>query len=287
MKILLTGARGQVGWELQRALATLGAVTAPTRQQLDLTDTSALRQYIRELQPALIVNPAAYTAVDKAEAEPDLARAANALAPAVMAEEAARLGAAMVHYSTDYVFDGSKIGAYLETDPANPLGVYGKTKLEGEQAIIASGIPYLILRTSWVYSLRGSNFLLTMQRLFKERDQLGIVADQFGSPTWARMIAEATAQILAQRPFSLDRAATGIYHLTSRGTTNWHAFASAILDKTGLPEGKRVALNPIAASQYPVPAQRPVNSVLSGDKLYENFAIALPDWETALELCMQ
>lgn len=286
MKIFLTGARGQVGWELQRTLATLGTVAAPTRQQLDLTDASALRRYLREMQPDLIVNPAAYTAVDKAETEPVLARAANALAPAIMAEEAAALGAAMVHYSTDYVFDGSKNGAYVETDPACPLGVYGETKLEGEQAVIASGIPHLILRTSWVYGLRGGNFLLTMQRLFKERDQLNIVADQFGAPTWARMIAEATAQILAQKPFTPERNASGIYHLTNRGTTNWHAFASAILAKTTLPEGKQVVLNPIPASQYPTPARRPANSVLAGDKLQASFGIALPDWETALDLCV-
>ena len=285
MKIFLTGARGQVGWELQRTLATLGTVAAPTRQQLDLTDAAALRQYLRDLKPDLIVNPAAYTAVDKAETEPDLARAANALAPAVMAEEAARLGASMVHYSTDYVFDGSKTGAYVETDAASPLGVYGKTKLEGEAAVIASGIPHLILRTSWVYGMRGANFLLTMQRLFKERDQLNIVADQFGAPTWARMIAEATAQILVQKPFSRERNSSGIYHLTNRGTTTWHAFASAILARTPLPEGKKIVLHPIPASQYPTPAQRPANSVLAGDKLHETFGIALPDWESALELC--
>ncbi len=286
MNIFLSGARGQVGWELQRTLATLGTVAAPTRQQLDLTDASALRRYLRELQPDLIVNPAAYTAVDKAETEPELARAANAIAPAIMAEEAAKSGATMVHYSTDYVFDGSKSGAYAETDPASPLGIYGKTKLEGEQAVIASGIPHLILRTSWVYGLRGGNFLLTMQRLFKERDQLNIVADQFGAPTWSRMIAEATAQILSQKPFSTERNMSGIYHLTNRGTTTWHAFASAILTRTNLPEGKKILLHPIPSSQYPTPARRPANSVLSGDKLYAKFGIALPDWETALDLCM-
>ncbi len=286
MKILLTGAHGQVGWELQRTLATLGQVTAPTRQQLDLTDAAALRRYIRELKPDLIVNPAAYTAVDKAESEPDLARAVNALAPAIMAEEAAGLGAAIVHYSTDYVFDGNKTTAWVETDATRPLGVYGATKLEGEQAVIASGAAYLILRTSWVYGLRGGNFLLTMQRLFKERERLDIVADQFGAPTWARTIAEATAQILAQRPFLQAPTAAGIYHLTSRGTTNWHAFATAILARTSLPEGKHVQLNPIAASQYPTPAKRPANSVLSGEKLFSRFGIALPDWETALALCL-
>ena len=168
MKILLTGVNGQVGWELRRTLATLGEVIAPTRAQLDLTDVTALREFIRTTRPDIIVNPAAHTAVDKAESEPDLAHAINTVAPAVMAEAAAKLGAAMVHYSTDYVFEGSKTSAYVETDTPNPLGVYGKTKLAGEQAIIAAGIPHIILRTSWVYSLRGSNFLLTMQQRGKK-----------------------------------------------------------------------------------------------------------------------
>lgn len=283
MNILLTGVNGQVGWELRRTLATLGTVTAPTRQQLDLTDEQALRQFIRTTRPQLIVNPAAHTAVDKAESEPELARALNAIAPAIMAEEAARLDAAMVHYSTDYVFDGSKSDAYTETDTPNPLGVYGATKLAGEQAIAAAGIPHLILRTSWVYGLRGGNFLLTMQRLFQEREQLNIVADQFGAPTWSRMIAEATAQILAQRPFE-QQSLSGIYNLTSAGTTSWHAFASAILERTAV--GKSVTLNPIPASQYPTPAARPANSVLCGDKLLKTFGIALPHWEAALALCL-
>jgi len=285
VNILLTGVHGQVGWELRRTLATLGTVTAPTRQQLDLTDAAALRQFIRTLRPDLIVNPAAHTAVDKAESEPELARAINSIAPAIMAEEAARLGAAMVHYSTDYVFDGSKIGAYTETDATHPLGVYGATKLAGEQAVAAAGIPYLILRTSWVYGLRGSNFLLTMQRLFKEREQLNIVADQFGAPTWSRMIAEATAQILAQRPFSQQNLA-GIYNLTCAGTISWHEFALTILAQTTLPAGKQTLLYPIPASQYPTPAKRPANSVLCGDKLHKTFGIALPNWETALALCL-
>ncbi|ARU32127.1 dTDP-4-dehydrorhamnose reductase [Sulfuriferula sp. AH1] len=283
MNILLTGVNGQVGWELRRTLATLGTVTAPARQQLDLTDEQALRQFIRTTRPQLIVNPAAHTAVDKAESEPEPARTLNAIAPAIMAEEAARLGAAMVHYSTDYVFDGSKSGAYTETDTPNPLGVYGATKLAGEQAIAAAGIPHLILRTSWVYGLRGGNFLLTMQRLFQEREQLNIVADQFGAPTWSRMIAEATAQILAQRPFE-QQSLSGIYNLTSAGTTSWHAFAAAILERTALE--KSVTLNPIPATRYPTPATRPANSVLSSDKLYKVFGIALPHWETALALCL-
>lgn len=283
MKYLLTGVNGQVGWELRRTLATLGEVIAPTRAQLDLTDVSALREFIRATRPDVIVNPAAHTAVDKAESEPDLAHAINTVAPAVMAEEAAKLGASMLHYSTDYVFDGNKTDAYVESDTPNPLGVYGKTKLAGEQAIIAANIPHLILRTSWVYSLRGGNFLLTMQRLFKERDQLNIVADQFGAPTWSRMIAEASAQMLAQRPFAEH---SGIYHLTSAGKISWHEFATAILARTALPADKCVTLNPIPASQYPTPAQRPVNSVLSGNKVQHTFSIIMPHWASALDSCL-
>ncbi len=283
MKILLTGVNGQVGWELRRTLATLGEVIAPTRAQLDLTDVSALREFIRTTRPDVIVNPAAHTAVDKAESEPELAHAINTVAPAVMAEAAAKLGAAMLHYSTDYVFDGSKTGAYVETDTPNPLGVYGKTKLAGEQAIIASGIPHVILRTSWVYGLRGGNFLLTMQRLFRERDTLNVVNDQYGAPTWSRMIAEASAQILAQRPFSDN---SGIYHLTSAGNISWHDFAQAILARTELANDRQVSINPIPASQYPTPAARPVNSVLSGDKVKQTFGIIMPDWKVALDSCL-
>ncbi|WP_306308181.1 dTDP-4-dehydrorhamnose reductase [Sulfuriferula thiophila] len=284
MKILLTGVNGQVGWELRRTLATLGEVVAPTRAQLDLTDAVALRSFVHEVRPDLIVNPAAYTAVDKAEAEPELAHTINAIAPAVMAEAASQINAAMVHYSTDYVFDGSKPGAYLESDATNPLSVYGRTKLEGEQAIIAAGIPHLILRTSWVYGLRGGNFLLTMQRLFKERDSLNVVNDQFGAPTWSRMIAEASAQIIAQRPFPDN---SGIYNLTSAGNISWHDFAQAILARTTLPEGKQVALGAIPAAQYPTAATRPVNSVLSGSKVQKTFGICMPDWEAALDRCIE
>ena len=283
MKILLTGVNGQVGWELRRTLATLGEVIAPTRAQLNLTDVTALREFIRTTRPDLIVNPAAHTAVDKAESEPDLAHAINTVAPAVMAEAAAKLGAAMVHYSTDYVFEGSKTSAYVETDTPNPLGVYGKTKLAGEQAIIAAGIPHIILRTSWVYSLRGSNFLLTMQRLFRERDTLNVVNDQYGAPTWSRMIAEASAQIIAQRPFL---SSGGIYHLTSAGNISWYDFAQAILARTELVDGKQVSINPIPASQYPTPATRPVNSVLSGTKVQQAFGIVMPDWQVALDSCL-
>lgn len=287
MNILLTGVNGQVGWELRRTLATLGTVSAPTRSQLDLTDVDAIRSLIRTLRPDLIVNPAAHTAVDKAESEPELARAVNAIAPAIMAEEAAKLGAAMIHYSTDYVFDGNKPGAYTEDDATHPLGVYGQTKLEGENAIRAAAIPHLILRTSWVYGLRGGNFLLTMQRLFKEREQLRIVADQYGAPTWSRMIAEATAQILAQQPFGRGKEALhGTYNLTSRGRASWYQFAQAILDQNIQTGAKRPELIPIPSTDYPTPAQRPANSVLAGDKLLHSFGLQLPDWDVALGLCL-
>lgn len=287
MNILLTGVNGQVGWELRRTLATLGKVSAPTRSQLDLTDPGAIRSLIRSLRPNLIVNPAAHTAVEKAESEPELARAVNAIAPAIMAEEVAKLGAAMIHYSTDYVFDGNKSGAYTEDDTTHPLGVYGQTKLAGENAIRAAAIPHLILRTSWVYGLRGGNFLLTMQRLFKEREQLRIVADQYGAPTWSRMIAEATAQILAQQPFGQGKEALhGTYHLSSRGRASWYQFAQAILDQTIQPGAKRPELIPIPSTDYPTPARRPANSVLAGDKLLRSFGLLLPDWDAALGLCL-
>ncbi|BBP04941.1 NAD(P)-dependent oxidoreductase [Sulfuriferula plumbiphila] len=287
MNILLTGVNGQVGWELRRTLATLGKVSAPTRSQLDLTDPGAIRSLIRSLRPNLIVNPAAHTAVDKAESEPELARAVNAIAPAIMAEEVAKLGAAMIHYSTDYVFDGNKPGAYTEDDTTHPLGVYGQTKLEGENAIRAAAIPHLILRTSWVYGLRAGNFLLTMQRLFKEREQLRIVADQYGAPTWSRMIAEATAQILAQQPFGQGKEALhGTYHLSSRGRASWYQFAQAILDQTTQAGAKRPELIPIPSTDYPTPARRPANSVLAGDKLLRSFGLLLPDWDAALGLCL-
>lgn len=284
MKIMLTGVNGQVGWELRRTLATLGEVVAPTRAQLDLTDATAIRKFVQDIRPDIIVNPAAYTAVDKAESEPDMAHAINAVAPAVMAETAKKINAAIVHYSTDYVFDGTKTGAYLESDLTHPLGVYGKTKLEGEQAILSADIPHLILRTSWVYGLRGGNFLLTMRRLFKDRDTLNVVNDQFGAPTWSRMIAEATAQILSQRPFPEN---SGTYHLTNAGNISWYDFAQAILAKSVLPEGRHVTIHAIPASQYPTPATRPANSVLASTKIQHTFGIIMPDWETALDRCIE
>lgn len=284
MKILLTGVNGQVGWELQRTLAPLGEVIAADRSLLDLADTGCIRRTVAAIAPDLIVSPAAYTAVDKAESEPELARAINAAAAA----ELAACGIPLVHFSTDYVFDGRKATAYTEADVPNPLGVYGATKLAGEQAVARAGIPHLILRTSWVYGLRGRNFLLTMQRLARERDSLAVVDDQFGAPTWSRLIAEATALVIARW---LDRpdqtAVSGIYHLTCGGRTSWHGFTAAILAHLGTSEAKLARLSAIPTSGYPTPAARPANSALNCDRLAATFGVRLPDWENALALCLE
>lgn len=289
MKILLTGKNGQVGWELQRTLAPLGEVVAVDRQVLDLNRPDSIRSVIREVKPDLIVNPAAYTAVDRAESEPELAMAVNGVAPGIMAEEAKRLGAAMIHYSTDYVFDGTKTTPYTEEDIPNPINVYGKTKLAGELAIQAVGVPHLILRTSWVYGMRGRNFLLTVLRLAKERDELRIVGDQFGAPTWSRMIAEVTSQILAQN-FSQLAAIKGIYNLTAAGETSWFGFTQTILDIHSSRSPVHVPVGPkvfsIATSEYPLPAPRPLYSIMSNNKMHHTFGIRIPLWKDSLALCM-
>lgn len=298
MRILLTGANGQIGWELRRTLATLGELRAMDRRAMDLTDPESVRRGIRESGPQVIVNAAAYTAVDRAESEPELAAAVNAEAPALMASEAARIGALLVHYSTDYVFDGTKEGAYDEEDQPNPLNVYGRTKLAGEAAIREAGIPHLIFRTSWVYSGRGRNFMLTILRLARERDELRIVDDQIGAPTWSRMVAEATAQILARlKPFDgalKDLAGCGgLYHLSAAGRTSWCGFANAILDQVraaGIEDAvdfRARRIVPIPTHEYPTPARRPKNSVLSNDKLLRAFGIALPDWACSLKRCVE
>jgi dTDP-4-dehydrorhamnose reductase len=289
MKILLTGCSGQVGYELARSLQSCGEVIAMDRSTMDLNDMDSVRAAIRSVRPALIVNPAAYTAVDQAEREPELAMRVNGEAPGVMAEEAARLGAAMIQYSTDYVFDGGKAGGYVESDAANPLSVYGRTKLAGERAVQAAGIPHLILRTSWVYGMRGKNFLLTIRRLARERDELRIVADQHGAPTWCRTIADSTANIVAQLGDARNmqqawQDASGIYHLTAQGQTTWHGFAQAIVAR--LPGEVKPRVVPIATEDYPLPAARPRHSVLSCERLMHRFC-RLPDWQTALALSQE
>jgi dTDP-4-dehydrorhamnose reductase len=290
-RILLTGVNGQVGHELQRSLQPLGEVFALDRAQLDLTDTSAIHKVVQDIQPDLIVNPAAYTAVDKAESEPELAHAINALAPAALAQQAAKLNALLVHYSTDYVYDGHKTQPYLETDATNPLSVYGRTKLAGEQAIQTSGVSHLILRTSWVYGARGKNFMKTMIKLATERDVLRVVADQFGAPTSSRSIAQATVAALSVWQANL----AGTYHLTCKGSTSWHGFSQAILTAyaqrrdTDWPMLKVQpgAVQAITTKDYPTPAVRPVNSRLDCSKLEKAFNLALPTWQQALDEVMQ
>jgi dTDP-4-dehydrorhamnose reductase len=287
VRILLTGANGQVGWELQRSLAPLGEVIACNRSRLDLADPDTLRQRVRAIAPEAIVNAAAYTAVDKAESEPELARAINAIAPGVLAEEAQHLGAVLVHYSTDYVFDGTKPEPYTESDPPNPLNGYGRTKLEGERAIGASGCRHLTLRTSWVYGAHGNNFVLTMLRLGREGRQLRIVDDQIGAPTWSREIAQATATLLAQ-PELAAPGADGLYHLTASGTTSWFGFAEAIFASK---EMARMGIAPpaleaIPTSAYPTPARRPANSRLDCGRLERRAGIRLAPWDAALARCL-
>jgi dTDP-4-dehydrorhamnose reductase len=290
--ILVTGANGQVGWELQRTLATLGRVVAIDVADLELTNPGAVRQFVRTLRPTVIVNPAAYTAVDKAEGEAEraLAHAVNAVAPGVLAEEARDLKALFIHFSTDYVFDGSKREPWLETDAPCPLGVYGQTKLEGERAVLAAEGASLIFRTSWVYGTRGVNFLRRILELAREREELRIVDDQVGAPTWSRMLAEAIAQILAQgihNSFGSWCARSGIYNLTSRGETTWYGFAKAFLELDARrSEQKLKRLVPITTAEYPTPAKRPAYSLLSHDRLTETFGIVPPAWDDQLKLVM-
>jgi dTDP-4-dehydrorhamnose reductase len=301
-KILLTGKDGQVGAELLRFLPQLGEVLAFDRQELDLSKPDDLRRMIRTVRPNLIVNAAAYTAVDQAEKEEAVARAINADAPALMAEEAKKIGAGLVHYSTDYVFDGSKNSPYEETDRTNPLNVYGKTKLIGEQAIQGIGAPHLIFRTAWVYATRGRNFLLTILRLATQgRDELRIVSDQIGAPTWSREIALATTQILKLIYDRDDGSAhlaemSGVYQMTAAGETNWCEFAERILEEAsrmpssapwfaaatgGLPFVVPRII-PITTEKYPTPARRPAYSLLSNSRLMQTFGVQLPEWRTQL-----
>lgn len=294
MRIMLTGANGQVGWELRRTLLPVGQVFPFTRASLDLQNPDAVRSVVRDVKPDLIVNAAAFTAVDKAESEIEVAHAVNGVAPGILAEEARKLGSGIIHYSTDYVFDGRKDSPYVESDVPSPLGVYGKSKLAGERAVIAAWGDHIVLRTSWVYGLRGNNFALTMLRLGAEKSLLRIVNDQFGAPTWSRHIAEATAWVIAscftrrtdgQRHFATD-GRSGVYHLTAYDATTWFGFAKAIFENIAAIRSIP-ALIPIPTTDYPTPAVRPANSRLSNDAILLNFGVSMVHWEIALGLCFE
>lgn len=284
MKILLTGCHGQVGHALIQHLQGLGEIHAFGREQLDLSRSESIRSVMQSLQPAIVINAAAYTAVDQAESEEALALRINAEAPGILAEEAKKIGAYLIHYSTDYVFDGSKQGAWTEDDPVSPLSAYGRSKLAGEQAIVATGVPHLVLRTSWVYGLHGKNFLLTMLRLAQSHDSLSIVDDQIGAPTWSHTIAEATANIVRHFPGTEHiEKLSGIYHLCATGHTSWHGFAQAIFSHPAV--YPRPALQAITTAQYPTPARRPANSVMNTEKFRRCFG-ELPSWQEALQHCL-
>ncbi len=288
MKILLLGKNGQVGRELEKSLAQLGALTCLDRQGMDLASPDSIREQIRRVQPDVIINAAAYTAVDKAESEPDLAMAVNGTAPGIMAEEAARLNALLVHYSTDYVFDGTKTTPYTEQDITNPLNTYGQGKLAGEQAIRGQATRFLIFRTTWVYDGQGKNFLNTIKRAGAQRPELTIVDDQTGAPTWSREIARATTQAVGSYLSRTDpEQINGIYNMTAQGQTSWFGFAQAAAEY-GLFAGlvPPPALRAITSAEFPTPAKRPMYSVLSNDKLLGQFGIRLPAWNVSLRECL-
>ena len=291
MKILLLGKGGQVGWELQRSLAPLGELVAlefdSTDYCGDFTNLAGLAETVRKVRPDVIVNAAAHTAVDKAESEPELVRTINAVAPGVLADEAEKLGAWLIHYSTDYVFDGSGTTPWKETDATGPLGVYGQTKLEGEQAV-ARCSRHLIFRTSWVYAAKGANFAKTMLRLAKERDQLKVIADQIGAPTGAELLADVTAHAIRTVQTRPDgQKLAGLYHLAAAGETSWHGYAQFVIERAqALGETLKAGPNnilPITTADYPTPAQRPANSRLDTTKLRTTFGLQLPDWRIAVE----
>ena len=295
MLCLLVGKNGQVGWELRRTLASLGEVIAVDRPEIELSSADSIRGIIRDHAPQVIINAAAYTAVDKAEDEPELAMQINATAPAIMAKEAKRLGALFVTYSTDYVFDGTKPDAYSEVDKPNPLSAYGRTKLAGDDAVRDVGGAYLIFRTSWVYGARGKNFLLTMTKLAAEREEIKVVDDQIGAPTWSRSLAEVTAQVIAQRTTKAQQGNTadafadirGTYNLTSGGRTSWCGFTKAIVDLLRTySEAPLARVVPISSAEYPVRATRPKNSLLDNTKLQRTFGLRLPNWSVSLDQVM-
>jgi dTDP-4-dehydrorhamnose reductase len=283
MRILLTGCAGQLGRELKRSLACLGEIVTRDHAGLDLAKPDTLRDAVRAIAPTVIVNAAAYTAVDKAEAEADTAEAINAVAPGVLAEEARRLGALLIHYSTDYVFDGTQAAPYGEDDTPAPQSVYGRSKHAGEVAITAAGGRHLIFRTSWVYGLHGANFMKTMLRLGRERNELRVIGDQFGAPTWTRHLADATALVLGRR-----ETAEGLYHLAAGGETSWHGYAEAIFEeaqRAGLME-KIPVVHRITSAEYPLPAKRPANSRFDCSRAQRDLGLALPDWRTGLIDCL-
>lgn len=287
MKILLFGKNGQLGWEARRTLASLGEVVALGSQDLDLTRLDELAQIVRQVRPDVIFNAAAYTAVDKAESEPDLAMLINAKAPGVMAEEARKLNAVLIHYSTDYVFDGKKGAPYIETDPTNPLNVYGQSKLAGEQAIGQVGGAYVILRTSWVYSLRGSGFVSKVLEWSRKQETLRVVNDQVGSPTWARMLAEV-ATLLVGKGVGFLQEQTGLYHLAGDGSASRLEWAQTILEIDPNKQGQMVReLLPALTADFPTPAERPLFSVLSCSKFVDAFDLRIPDWKTSLKMAME
>lgn len=289
-RILVLGSDGQVGFQIMRALAPLGEVTGSRLDgaaglKIDVTDHAGLERVLVALRPRLIVNAVAYTAVDRAEEEPELAMAINATAVGVLGAVAARIGAAVVHYSTDYVYSGATDRPWREGDLAAPVNAYGRSKLAGDEALLASGADALILRTSWIYDRRGRNFLLTMRRLLAERDEVRVVADQIGAPTWARLIAQGTALILAQTAADGLRLGDrrGVYNLTCDGSTSWHGFAEAIRDFSGAP----CKVIPVPTAEYPLPAPRPADSRLDNAKVEAAFGVRLPDWRDALRLCLE
>jgi len=287
-RILIIGKVGQVGWELQRTIVALGHITSVDYPEIDLTNNDSISKYVREANPQVIINAAAYTAVDKAETETERCQQINGTAPGILAAEARKLGALLIHYSTDYVYDGTKKTAYLETDSPNPVSAYGRSKLAGDLGVQQSGANHLIFRLCWVYGARGQNFMLTMMRLAREREKLRIVNDQFGCPTWSRMIAETTALALKQVIASADlERYTGIYHLAASGHTTWHGFAQAIISSMPASDRKCSQIDPITTTEYPLPAKRPAYSVLSCEKLRQTFGLQLPDWRDSLQQVLE
>jgi dTDP-4-dehydrorhamnose reductase len=291
MKLLLTGKHGQVGFELQRALAPLGEIVAVDQAECDLSNPEAIRRLVREVRPDVIVNPAAYTAVDKAETDRDLAFAVNAAAPGIFGEEAARLGAFVIHYSTDYVFDGTKQGAYVEDDATNPQSVYGHTKRDGELALDQANPCHLTLRTSWVVGAHGGNFAKTMLKLAADRDSLNVVADQWGAPTSAALLADVAAHLIRQQHSKPDSFHYGTYHCVAGGETNWCDYARYVIGaaiKAGRPiKVQPDAIKPIATADYPTPAKRPANSRLDASKFRNTFGLELPPWQAGLDHILQ